>query len=37
MWNEIDTPVAVKVAALIGTVAVLVWMVMWAIAEFSWL
>jgi hypothetical protein len=37
MWNEIETPLAVKVGALILTAAVLVWMGMWAVAEFSWL
>lgn len=35
MWGDIDTPIWIKLLALVGTVAVLVWMVLWAIAEIS--
>jgi hypothetical protein len=33
--GDFDTPFLVKVVAALGTVAVLVWMVLWAVAEFG--
>ena len=35
MWGDIDTPLWIKALALIGAIAVLVWMGLWAVAEFG--
>jgi hypothetical protein len=36
MWNETEVPLLVKALAWVSSIALLVWMVFWAMAEFNW-